>query len=48
MCSKKSGHRQKYSHFGTTVIGRTEMKENRIFLECFLRDLIKKLLTYEF
>ena len=43
---KESGHPQKYSHFGITITGRTENKENHIFLECFLQDLIKKHLKY--
>ena len=40
---KKSGHLQKYSQFGVTVTGRTEINKNRIFLEFLLRDLFKKL-----
>ena len=44
--TKKRGHLQKCSQFGITVTGRTEIKENRIFLECFLGNLIKKLLTF--
>ena len=41
---KKSDHPQKYSQFGITITGRTEIKENHIFLGCFLRDLLKMLL----
>ena len=43
---KKGGHLQKYSQFGVTVTRRIKINKNRIFLECFLGDLIKKLLTY--
>ena len=45
---KKSAHPQKHSQFGITVTGRTEINKNRVFLECFLGDLFKKLLTYLF
>ena len=43
---QKSGHPQKYSQFGVTTTGRTEIKKNHMFLECFLRDLFKMLLKY--
>ena len=43
---KKIGHPQKYGQFGITITGRTEINENHIYLECFLRDLIKTFLKY--